>query len=125
APSARVRNHLAPLIATLDQRAEVTIPRLDRVLHRACVSAFVVDAADATNAAPGPALMIENLFDDMRLNAEVAHARGTRSSQIVQHPRPELVAEPRVERLLVLRPTREAALRACAEQQIAADDRRR
>src|SRR5262249_13869662 len=94
------RDHL-PLLATLDQRAEVTVPRRHRVLYRARILGFVVNAEDATLVA---GLMIQNLFHHMRLNADVAHARGDRPSQIVQRPRLDLVAKPSIERPLVFRP---------------------
>src|SRR5262245_30288694 len=93
-------NHLA-LLATLDQRAEVTIPRRHRLLHRDRVLAFVVNA---DHAAPVAGSMIQNLLDDKGLDSDVAHARGGRSSQIVQRPRRDLVAKPSVERPLVFCP---------------------
>jgi hypothetical protein len=53
----------------LDQRAEMTIPRRHRVLHRDRVLAFVVNANDTATVT---ALVVQNLLDHMRLNADVA-----------------------------------------------------
>src|SRR5262249_37644483 len=72
-----------PALGALDQRAGGVFPERQGVADLVRVDALVVNAG---NAAPVPALMVENLFDDVRLRPDVVHAGRDRSADVVQGP---------------------------------------
>src|SRR6516164_5976986 len=103
-----------PTLAGLDQRADVVFPERQRVADLTLIGALVVDAGDA---APVPGLMVENLLDHMRQNAEIVQPSRDRPAKIVHHPSRD--ARALVERALGGVP-RPEAVRTHAEQIIAA-----
>ena len=107
-------------LAAFGQDAHVVGPHRQRGLHLALVAAAIVNACGAALVA---ALVVQNLFDDVRLHAEISHAARGRPANVVQHERRDAVAERLVERGLAIAPRLEA-LRADAEQIIAAGDMR-
>src|SRR4029077_10787836 len=72
--------HTAP---SRDHRRNVFIPAGEGACFRARVTCFVVNASNAAAAATD---VIQNRFDDMRLDADLGHAGRRTSSQIVQYP---------------------------------------
>src|SRR5262249_59097163 len=72
-----------PVLTALDQRADVVFPHRERVAHLALIGAVVVDAGDA---APVPGLMVENLLDHVRQNAEIVQPSRDRPAKIVHRP---------------------------------------
>src|SRR6516225_4620283 len=103
-----------PTLAGLDQRADVVFPERQRVADLTLIGALVVDAGDA---APVPGLMVENLLDHMRQNAEIVQPSRDRPAKIVHHPSRD--ARALVERALGGVP-RPEAVHTHAEQIIAA-----
>ena len=89
------------LLAPLDQRGDVTIPRRHGGLYLALVSRAIINSRDAAAVAGS---MVEDFLDHMRRDSEVRHARGGRPSQIVQRPLANAVAGPGIQRPLMGRP---------------------
>src|SRR5262249_576381 len=72
-----------PALAALDQRAQMIMPRRQRGADLVAVAAPVIDTRRAGLVV---GLVIQNLFDDMRLHADVGHFRGDGSSNIAKLP---------------------------------------
>ena len=94
------RDHLS-LLAPLDQRSDVTIPRRHGGLYLALVSRAIVNSRDPAAVAGS---MVQEFLDHMRHDAEIGQPGGAGPSQIVQPPRLDLIPEPGIELPLVLIP---------------------
>src|SRR5262245_40934002 len=70
-------------LAARDQATHVILPQRQRVAHLTLVARPVVDAR---RSALVPALMVENLLDDVRLHADVGHARRHGPADVVGRP---------------------------------------
>src|SRR5262245_17537608 len=111
AGAGNVRHHLA--LAALNQGAHVVLPHCQRIAHLALVGAAVVDAR---RSALVPALMVENLLDDVRLHADIGHTSRNGPSDVVDLP--TCHAGPRIEGAFALDPTGETVA-AHPEQRVA------
>src|SRR4029077_19413793 len=98
--------------------AQMLVPQLQRRRDLAVVTAAVVGGGDVLT------MMVQQIFDDVRRDAEVAQMGRSASSKIVEIETPDAVAEATIEQGLGVRPTNEAGT-AVAEQKIAARARYR
>ena len=72
-----------PLLAA-DDAGDVIGPNGQSVFHFSCVDGSVVDTGDTSLVA---ADVVQHRFNNVRLNAEIGHARRRRTAQIVETPR--------------------------------------
>src|SRR5262249_3899899 len=98
----RQRDHLA--LATLDQRANVVVPRHQRSAYLTLVGASVVDARRSRLVA---ALMVQNLLDHVREKPDVRNFGGNVCANVGGCPSGD--ARALVKLRLATRPSGEAA----------------
>jgi hypothetical protein len=101
-PRWRVRNNLA--FAALDQLAKLIVPHRQRGAHLAFIDAAIVNAC---RPALMPGLMVQNLLDDVRHDAEVGQLGGDAAADIVRCP--VFHTRARIQHRLAARPRGEPA----------------